>query len=199
MPSLPESRIAALLTPYLGNTPVPDTLYANLSDYLDLLLKWNARTNLTAIRDPEEIVQRHFGESLFTGIHLAQRLPADATVLDLGSGAGFPGLPIQLLLPTLKVTLAESQNKKSTFLREVVRTLNLPTEVHAARAETLSSRFDAVTLRAVDNMAQALAAANPLVSTNGLLAILTTETSPTGDSIPLPPPSHGFLTLTTAS
>ena len=199
MPSLPESRIAALLTPFLGNTPVPDTLYANLSAYLDLLLRWNARTNLTAIRDPEEIVQRHFGESLFTGIHLAQRLPADATVLDLGSGAGFPGLPIQLLLPTLKVTLAESQNKKSTFLREVVRTLNLPTEVHAARAETLNSRFDVVTLRAVDNMAQALAAANPLLSTNGLLAILTTETSPTGDSIPIPPPSHGFLTLTTAS
>jgi 16S rRNA (guanine527-N7)-methyltransferase len=199
MPSLPESRIAALLTPYLGNTPVPDTLYANLSVYLDLLLKWNARTNLTAIRDPEEIVQRHFGESLFAGIHLAQRLPADATVLDLGSGAGFPGLPMQLLLPALKVTLAESQNKKSTFLREVVRTLNLPTEVHAARAETLNSRFDVVTLRAVDNMAQALAAANPLLSTNGLLAILTTETSPTGDSIPLPPPSHGFLTLTTAS
>jgi 16S rRNA (guanine527-N7)-methyltransferase len=197
MPTLPEARITALLTPYLGNTPVPDTLYANLSVYLDLLLKWNARTNLTAIRDPEEIVQRHFGESLFTGIHLAQRLPSNATLLDLGSGAGFPGLPIQLLHPTLKITLAESQNKKSTFLREVVRTLNLPTEVHAARAETLTRQFAALTLRAVDNMSQALAAAKPLLRPTGLLAILTTEPSPTGDSIPLPPPSHGYLTLST--
>jgi 16S rRNA (guanine527-N7)-methyltransferase len=197
MPTLPEARITALLTPYLGNTPVPDTLYANLSVYLDLLLKWNARTNLTAIRDPEEIVQRHFGESLFTGIHLAQRLPSNATLLDLGSGAGFPGLPIQLLHPTLKITLAESQNKKSTFLREVVRTLNLPTEVHAARAETLTRQFAALTLRAVDNMSQALAAAKPLLRPTGLLAILTTEPSPTGDSIPLPAPSHGYLTLST--
>ncbi len=199
MPTLPEARIAALLPPYLGNTPVPETLYANLSTYLDLLLKWNARTNLTAIRDPEEVVQRHFGESLFTGIHLAPRLAPDATLLDLGSGAGFPGLPIQLLHPTLKVTLAESQNKKSTFLREVVRTLNLPTEVHAARAETLTRQFAAVTLRAVDNMPQALAAAKPLLSPHGLLAILTTEPSPTGESIPLPPPSHGYLTLTSAA
>jgi 16S rRNA (guanine527-N7)-methyltransferase len=198
MPTLPETRIATLLKPYLGDTAVPNTLYANLSVYLDLLLKWNARTNLTAIRDPEEIVQRHFGESLFTGIHLAQRLPSNATLLDLGSGAGFPGLPIQLLLPTLKVTLAESQNKKSTFLREAVRTLNLPTKVHAARAETLTQHFTAVTLRAVDNMSQALAAAKPLLSPTGILAILTTEPSPTGDSVPLPPPSHGYLTLTSA-
>jgi 16S rRNA (guanine527-N7)-methyltransferase len=199
MPTLPETRIATLLKPYLVNNPVPDGLYANLSTYLDLLLKWNARTNLTAIRDPEEIVQRHFGESLFAGIHLAQRLPPDATLLDLGSGAGFPGLPIQLLHPTLKITLAESQNKKSTFLREVVRTLNLPTEVHAARAETLTHPFDAITLRAVDNMPQALAAAKPLLSPQGLLAILTTEPSSTAQSIPLPSPSHGFLTLTTSS
>jgi 16S rRNA (guanine527-N7)-methyltransferase len=197
MPTLPEPRIAALLTPYLGNNPVPDALYANLSTYLDLLLKWNARTNLTAIRNPEEIIQRHFGESLFTGIQLAQRLAPDATLLDLGSGAGFPGLPIQLLLPTLKITLAESQNKKSTFLREVVRTLNLPTEVHAARAETLQRPFDAVTLRAVDNMTQALAAAKPLLTSGGLLAILTTEPSFTGNSIPLPAPSYGYLSLST--
>lgn len=197
MPTLPESRIAFLLTPYLAGTAPSESLYAKLSTYLDLLLKWNARTNLTAIRNPEEIVQRHFGESLFTGIQLAQRLAPDATLLDLGSGAGFPGLPIQLLLPSLKITLAESQNKKSTFLREVVRTFNLPTEVHAARAETLQRPFDAVTLRAVDNMTQALAAAKPLLTPAGLLVILATEPFFTGDSIPLPAPSHGYLSLST--
>jgi len=201
MPTLSTDRIATLLTPYLGSAPIPETLYDQLSTYLDLLLKWNARTNLTAIRDPEEIVQRHFGESLFTGIHLAQRLPPSATILDLGSGAGFPGLPIQLLHPTLKITLAESQNKKSTFLREVIRTLNLPTQVHAARAETLPPNllFDAITLRAVDNMPQALAVAKPRLAPSGILAVLTTESSPDGTSIPLPPPSHGYLTLTTRS
>jgi 16S rRNA (guanine527-N7)-methyltransferase len=198
MPALPTDRIATLLIPYLAGAPTPETLYPQLSTYLDLLLRWNARTNLTAIRDPEEIVRRHFGESLFTGIHLAARLPPTATLLDFGSGAGFPGLPIQLLLPQLSVTLAESQNKKSTFLREAVRTLNLPTEIHASRAESLppTRLFDAVTLRAVDNMQQALTAAKPRVALNGLLAILTTDQSPSGDSIPLPPPSHGYLTLT---
>jgi 16S rRNA (guanine527-N7)-methyltransferase len=201
MPTLPETRIAALLTPYLSNAPIPEILYAQLSTYLDLLLKWNARTNLTAIRDPEEIVQRHFGESLFTGIHTFPHLAPAATLLDFGSGAGFPGLPIHLLYPTLKVTLAESQNKKATFLREVVRTLNLSTEIWAARAETLpaSRLFDAVTLRAVDNMPLALAAAKPRLTPNGLLAILTTDPAPDGTAIPLPAPSHGYLTLTSSN
>src|ERR1700728_3898680 len=100
MPTLSESAIATLLIPSL--TP-PAAILPQLSAYLDLLLKWNARTNLTAIRDPEEIVRRHFGESLF----VARHLPACDTLLDLGSGAGFPGIPIQLALPELNVTLAE--------------------------------------------------------------------------------------------
>jgi 16S rRNA (guanine527-N7)-methyltransferase len=164
MPTLTESAIAELLQPYLASpTAHSDTrnnasLYTQLSDYLDLLLKWNARTNLTAIRDPEEIVRRHFGESLFAAQHLH---PAATTLLDLGSGAGFPGLPIALLRPEIAVTLAESQNKKATFLREAVRTLGLKTEIWPARAETMpeSRQFHTVTLRAVDNMAAAIAAA----------------------------------------
>src|SRR3979490_2916864 len=111
MPALSESAIASLLTPYLSE--VPATLLPQLSTYLDLLLKWNARTNLTAIRDPEEIVRRHFGESLFAAQHLDA---GTTTLLDFGSGAGFPGLPIALLCPDIQVTLAESQNKKATFL-----------------------------------------------------------------------------------
>src|SRR6202051_2419367 len=99
MPALSESEIAHLLAPYL---PPPPEIPPHLSPYLDLLLKWNARTNLTAIRDPQEIVRRHFGESLFTAAHL----PPAPTLLDFGSGAGFPGLPIQLFLPDLAVTLA---------------------------------------------------------------------------------------------
>jgi 16S rRNA (guanine527-N7)-methyltransferase len=167
MPTLSESAIVDLLSPYIA---VDNSLAGKLSAYLDLLLKWNARTNLTAIRSPEEIVRRHFGESLFAGTYLGEPLPS--TLLDLGSGAGFPGLPIALLHPQIAVTLAESQNKKATFLREVVRTLELPNvEVWAGRAEDLAAgrRFHTVTLRAVDNMQAALSAAATLSEEQVLL------------------------------
>jgi 16S rRNA (guanine527-N7)-methyltransferase len=160
MATLSESTLAALLLPYLlPGTAVPSNLYPQLSIYLDLLLKWNARTNLTAIRDPEEIVRRHFGESLFAGQHLG----SCETLLDFGSGAGFPGLPIAILRPDIAVTLAESQNKKATFLREAVRTLGLTTEVWPSRVEAMPAarQFHTVALRAVDNMSAAIADAHP--------------------------------------
>jgi len=159
MPTLSEPRIAELLNHYVVTPPA---ILPELSLYLDLLLKWNARTNLTAIRQPEEIVRRHFGESLFTARHLGD----PDTLLDLGSGAGFPGLPIALLRPEIHVALAESQSKKATFLREAVRTLGVPNvEVWATRAESLppDRRFHTVTLRAVDDMAAAIATAAPRV------------------------------------
>lgn len=169
MPVLHPVHIAELLQPYLPQTKeVPVDLYERLSLYLVLLLRWNAHTNLTAIRTPEVIVTRHFGESLFA----ATLLPAAThTVLDLGSGAGFPGIPIQLLRPDLAVTLAESQGKKAAFLQEVVRTLALPTRVLAARAETLlpEERFSTVVLRAVDRPVTALKLARQLSQASILL------------------------------
>lgn len=84
-------------------------------DYYALLLRWNARTNLTAVRDPDAILERHFLES----IAVAQALPAGiATLLDYGSGAGFPGIPIAICRPEIAVTLAESQNKKQPSSRK---------------------------------------------------------------------------------
>ena len=150
---------------------MPEGLYGQLGTYLELLTKWNARTNLTAIREPAEMVRRHFGESLFA----ARQLPECATLLDFGSGAGFPGLPMQLFRPELGVTLAESQNKKATFLREVCGRLELQTEVWAARVEGMAAgrQFDVVALRAVDNMEAALAAAR--VRAGRWLVVLTTE------------------------
>ncbi len=211
MPTLSESAIAELLTPYLPEAPA--TLIPQLSAYLDLLLKWNARTNLTAIRDPEEIVRRHFGESLFVARHLnpGNLVPStdpstpDAgtiTLLDFGSGAGFPGLPIALLRPDIRATLAESQNKKATFLREAVRTLDLPNvEVWAARVETLPAdrQFRIVTLRAVDNMEAALSAAKARIAPGGQLALLTTvpQVPNGGRSLPLPNSQSGTLYLQT--
>jgi 16S rRNA (guanine527-N7)-methyltransferase len=205
MPTLSESRIAALLAPYLGDAPTPATLLPQLSTYLDLLLRWNARTNLTAIRDPERIVERHFGESLFCALQLAPHLSLPSSLfpppclLDFGSGAGFPGLPIQLLLPDLHVTLAESQGKKASFLREAIRSLNLPhTTVWASRVEDMSpsQTFSAVTLRAVDNMQVALAAARRRVTPLGWLVTLSESSSPTAThNLPLPGTSPGFVTL----
>jgi 16S rRNA (guanine527-N7)-methyltransferase len=199
MPTLTEARIAELLGPYIDAIDLQSSIYGKLSQYLDLLLRWNARTNLTAIREPEEIVRRHFGESLFAARHLAGRLSPEATLLDFGSGAGFPGLPIQLWLPTLRVTLAESQGKKASFLREAVRTLGLKTEVWSARVESMPAErdFEAVTLRAVDRMQEALAAARPRVVPGGWLVTLSASPSLIEDveQIAVPGSGEGWLTM----
>ncbi|QHS52684.1 16S rRNA (guanine(527)-N(7))-methyltransferase RsmG [Edaphobacter sp. 12200R-103] len=197
MSLLSEAQIEKVLQPYLS--PISPELTLQLSAYLGLLTKWNARTNLTAVRDPEEMVRRHFGESLFTGRHLGDPLPD--TLLDLGSGAGFPGIPIALLHPSIAVTLAESQNKKATFLREVVRTLGLKNiEVWGGRAEDLPAdrTFHTVTLRAVDHMAAALDAAVSRAAQQ-ILLLATGASEILGglslqEKIPLPE-SHGSFLL----
>ena len=113
------AAIAQLLQPFIQ---LDEMRLCAISTYIDLLLKWNARINLTAIRDPNEIVQRHFGESFFAAKYLlAQKRPQ--TAIDLGSGAGFPGVPFALLAPDVRVTLIESQQKKATFLKELIRVL----------------------------------------------------------------------------
>ncbi len=193
MPSLSNSEIANLLVPYVPHPPA--SLCVRLSVYLDLLLKWNSRTNLTAIRNPEEIVQRHFGESLFAGLHLGEC----TTLLDFGSGAGFPGLPIAILRPDVAVTLAESQNKKASFLREVIRTLGVSTEVWAARVETLpeARRFECVTLRAVDRMDSAVQTASEHAGREMLLLASGIPTLPGGFRYeePIPVPNSGSRVL----
>jgi 16S rRNA (guanine527-N7)-methyltransferase len=174
--------IGELLEPYMGSAGLSpqdrQRISGQLESYLELLLKWNARLNLTAIRTPEEIVRRHFGESLFAGFELfPDSSGAGESLLDFGSGAGFPGIPIQILRPELSVTLAESRQKKAAFLREVVRNLGLSTEIWAGRVEQmpLERRFDVVALRAVDEMEEAvgLAAERAL----GRIAILGVQSS----------------------
>ena len=191
MAALTPERIAELLEEFF---PEPSSgMLLQLSIYLDLLLKWNARTNLTAIRQPEEIVRRHFGESLF----LATQLPDARTLLDLGSGAGFPGLPIQIALPDLKVTLAESQHKKASFLREVVRVLGLNTEVWGDRVENLpvEQRFDVVALRAVDNPEVALELARERVTRGGVIAHLTSGKHGEGKFFQVPGSRQSYIRL----
>lgn len=141
--------------------------------YLALVMKWNARINLTSVRKPEEIVRRHFIESIFA----AQQVPRNVrTLLDFGSGAGFPGIPIAICRPKIGVTLAESQGKKASFLREAVRTLGLKAEVWAGRVEEMPEErvFDAVTLRAVDKMTAACRAAVHRLPARGWIAVFAT-------------------------
>jgi 16S rRNA (guanine527-N7)-methyltransferase len=199
--TLSEARIAELVGPYVAAATVPAGLYGQLSLYLDLLVKWNARTNLTAIREPEEMVRRHFGESLFAGVQVGGRVAHNASLLDFGSGAGFPGLPMQLLLPEFRVTLAESQGKKASFLREAVRTLGLATEVWAGRVEAMPEaagaprQFDVVTLRAVDNMEQAMAEARGRVKPGGWLVALTTDAADGEENVRLPGDGVGWVRM----
>jgi 16S rRNA (guanine(527)-N(7))-methyltransferase RsmG len=230
------ARIAALLEPFLESSLSPSQL-DQISIYIDLLLRWNARINLTAIRKEEEIITRHFGESFFLARHLfpTNRLsvarsllsanadtaqppaippspnpchpershvireadgaaeskdpyPAFSSgptpgvltapsnpprVLDIGSGAGFPALPLKIWAPQIHLTLIESNHKKAAFLREAARTLTLTNvNVIAGRAETISARADVVTLRAVECFETILPLAATLLAPNGRLALL---------------------------
>jgi 16S rRNA (guanine527-N7)-methyltransferase len=219
------ARIAELLRPFLGRGGEPQLTPSDLeriSTYIDILVRWNARINLTAIRDREQIVTRHIGESLFAASYLFPRgaaaesrhrgatrsddpgsssrsdavarepvpielrtaapaasdePPATAgriSVADIGSGAGFPGVPLKLWAPGVRLTLIESNQKKSVFLREIVRSLTLTdVNVYAARAETLPpAAFDLVTLRAAERFATVLPIAAALVRPAGRLALL---------------------------
>ena len=163
-------RLNALLA-YAGQVPLDAAQAGRFEEYLSLILRWNTRVNLTAIRDEEGILKRHFVES----IACARALPAGiGTLLDFGSGAGFPGIPIALFRPEIAVTLAESQGKKAAFLQEAIRVLGITAKVHSGRAEALRTEFDCVTLRAVDRMERAVQGAAKLVRPGGWLALMTT-------------------------
>jgi 16S rRNA (guanine527-N7)-methyltransferase len=207
----PATRAAASLT---------HSQLEQILTYIDILLHWNSRINLTAVRRPEEIVTRHFGESLFAARHLyplaggsgaaalsphqreSAARPSSAPrmarerVLDLGSGAGFPGLPLKIWVPGMQLTLIESNHKKATFLREIIRALRLAdVNVFAGRAEDLVRRgpnssgsqtrspnsspdqpragsAELVTLRAVEGFNSVLPLAAKLTAPAGRLALL---------------------------
>jgi 16S rRNA (guanine527-N7)-methyltransferase len=167
----PSQQLNSLLAES-GLDPLAAEVAGRFEQYLRLLLHWNTRLNLTAIRTPDAILSRHFLES----IACARALPAGiSTLLDFGSGAGFPGIPIALCRPEIAVTLAESQGKKAAFLREAIRMLGISAKVHAARAELLTAQFECITLRAVDRMESAIEGAKEMLAPNGWLALMTTQ------------------------
>jgi 16S rRNA (guanine527-N7)-methyltransferase len=131
-----------------------DIQVSQIQQYMQLLLAWNDKVNLTAIRDPLEILYRHFCESMYAAIAVPFQ---KGRLADIGSGGGFPGLALKILLPELQVFLVESNVKKATFLAEVVRALQLTnTRVLVSRYEELSEEvapLDIVCSRALGEFA----------------------------------------------
>jgi 16S rRNA (guanine527-N7)-methyltransferase len=144
-----------------------DPLAENLLAYLALLSQWNRAYNLTAIRDPAEMVVKHLLDSLV--IHPWAR----GSIADIGTGPGLPGIPLALALPDLQVSLVETAGKKARFLREAVRHLALAprVRVHDARAQDVpeSGQHDCLAARAFGTLGEILAAGGHLLKPGGRL------------------------------
>jgi len=170
-----EDRSPAALSPEPARALTHEQL-EQISAYLDLLLRWNARMNLSAVRNAEGIVTRHFGESLFAARHLfpaSQDRRLQSRLIDVGSGAGFPGLPIKIWSSDVALTLIESNQRKATFLREVIRRLEWKdAAVFPGRAESFPGQAEVVTLRAVERFESTLGIATRLLVPAGRLALL---------------------------
>jgi 16S rRNA (guanine527-N7)-methyltransferase len=140
------------------------------------LIKWNRRINLTTITDPIEVASNHFLDSLIP----ARFIPPHATLLlDIGSGGGFPGIPLKVLLPELSVTLIDASRKKVSFLKHVIRTLKLADiEAHHIRAEDLAdhpsniNRFDVIVSRALTSLEFFVRLSLPLLDCGGQIIAL---------------------------
>jgi 16S rRNA (guanine527-N7)-methyltransferase len=143
-----------------------------LLDYLALLLRWNAAYNLTAIRDPREMVAKHLLDSLAMHGATAPLAAAGGRLADLGTGAGFPGIPLAIAQPGLQVALVESSGKKARFLREAIRNLGLgnATAVESRiEAYDAPAAFDAITARALATLPLILALGAHLLKPGGVL------------------------------
>ena len=154
------------------DTEISGEMADRFADYASELLHWNRKTNLTAITHPLDIAVKHFADSVSPAAGIRRHGP----LLDIGSGGGFPGIPIKIAIPELPVTLIDASRKKVSFLGQIIRHLNL-TGINAlhARAEELAQNdayaksFDTVISRALSDLETYLAWALPLVSKTGTI------------------------------
>lgn len=156
---------------------VDDEQVRKFAEYSELLLEWNDKFNLTSILDPDEMVAKHYLDSL-TCLKAVKFRRGD-TVADVGTGAGFPGVPIAIVRPDLKITLIDATNKKLIFLDEIRRRLELPhIELVHSRAEDAGrlpehrERYDIVVARAVSDMRMLVEYCLPLVKVGGVFIAL---------------------------
>ena len=159
-----ERGLAALGVPLAGEAQ------AKLADYLALIEKWNRVYNLTAIREPGQMLAHHVLDSLSVAPHLA-----GTSLADVGSGAGLPGIPLALARPQTTVTLIESSHKKAAFLKQAAIELALPNvEVVNARVEACdpAKRYDVVISRAFSDLPEFVTLAGRLCAEGGVLAAM---------------------------
>lgn len=169
---------AALLRAVLERQelPCPDGLVEKLDRYAELLVEWNGKMNLTAITDPAGIAVKHFADSLL--LSKALELPQGGALIDVGTGAGFPSVPVALSRPDLQLTLLDSLNKRIVFLQELTRELGLPARCCHARAEeagrdpAFREKYDVATARAVTNLRDLAEYCLPFVKIGGYFAAL---------------------------
>ncbi len=171
--------LARCAAPY--GVTVTERLYDRLDTYARLLVEWNEKMNLTAITDPVDVAVKHFADS-FTAAPL---LPKGAfSLIDVGTGAGFPGVPLALLREDCRLTLLDSLNKRLVFLETVCRELELPVTLVHARAEEggrrpeLRERFDVATARAVAALPTLCEYCLPFIKVGGMFLALK---GPDGD------------------
>lgn len=170
---LTSTDIASLLAPYypIESRRLSDRIRA----YIALLLEWNRKISLTAVADPVEIVKFHFGESLFAASALEIR---NGRLADVGSGAGFPGIPLAMAIPDVQATLIEASAKKAAFLSEVVRRLELSNVgVLRSRMENAAQigTFDFVCARAVGKHASLMRWSSVKLTHKGRLVLFLGE------------------------
>lgn len=151
--------------------------YSQFMDYMKLLQEWNEKINLTAITEDEEVVKKHFIDCIKA--FKSEAIKNAKTIIDVGTGAGFPGLPIAIMNPDIKVTLLDSLNKRINFLNTVVNQLGLKNVVtihsraeDGSRKPELREKFDVATSRAVANMAVLSEFCMPYVVVNGYFVAL---------------------------
>ncbi|RDZ26413.1 16S rRNA (guanine(527)-N(7))-methyltransferase RsmG [Lysobacter silvisoli] len=147
-------------------------LAAPLLDYLALLARWNRTYNLTAVRDPQEMVVKHLLDSLAMHPYVDAIAQAGGALADLGTGAGLPGIPLAIVKPGLRVTLVESNGKKARFMREALRQLGLgEARVAESRIEAFAEpgAYDAITARALATLPLILELGGHLLKPGGSL------------------------------
>ncbi|MGA8870098.1 MAG: 16S rRNA (guanine(527)-N(7))-methyltransferase RsmG [Candidatus Acidiferrales bacterium] len=171
MKKLSNRQIAKILAEYSISADSKSPLVAGIQSYVGLLLQWNRSISLTAVTDPEDVVRFHFGESLFA----ASRVPiTGGRLADVGSGAGFPGLPLKMLISSLDLTLIESNAKKAAFLAEAVRRLGLDgAHIFRGRTEELQdpAAFDLITARAFGQFDSLLAWSRTHLADSGKIVL----------------------------
>ena len=158
-----------------GGMEVTDEQYQKLSRYAEMLCEWNEKMNLTAITDPEGIAEKHFYDSVYPFTLTDMDI---GSLIDVGTGAGFPSVPLGIFRPGIKLTLLDSLNKRVGFLKAVTGELSLDAEcVHGRAEETarfikggnpMRESFDAATARAVANLSDLCEYCLPFVKVGGV-------------------------------